>query len=101
MDELEDLLKKAAKYKPCAGLYINEDAHRVSLYLDTSKNTYSEWIKGEGSDISLIRDRETNKVVGVNLPLYLTNFSIGFTDGIQVKLNEGFLKDDTQSTRTF
>jgi hypothetical protein len=92
--EIEKLLAEAGKYRPCASLYIDEEAHRVSLYLDTSKNTYSEWIKGEGSDISLIRDNETNKVVGVNLPLYLTNFSIGFTDGIQVKLNEGFLKNE-------
>ena len=37
MDDLESLLKEAEKYKPCAGLYINEDSHRVSLYSDTSK----------------------------------------------------------------
>ena len=91
-EEIEKLLEEAKKYKPCANLDIDKESHRVSLYLDTSKNTYSEWIKGEGSDISLIRDTETDKVVGVNLPLYLTNFSISFNDGIEVKLNKGFLK---------
>lgn len=94
MIDLDRMLEQASKYKHCASLEIDKDSNRVSLYLDTSKDTYGEWIKGEGSDISLIRDRETNRVVGVNLPLYLTNFSIFYTDGIQVKLNEGYLKDE-------
>ena len=94
-EEFQKLLAEARKYQPCASLCIDNDTHRVSLYLDTSKNTYGEWIKGEGSDISLIRDRDTDKVVGVHLPLYLTNFSINHSDGIEIKLNRGFLKDDT------
>jgi len=40
----------------------------IELLTDVSASTYSEWIPGEGADIGLIREQETNKVVGVRLP---------------------------------
>ncbi|NDC73559.1 MAG: hypothetical protein EBZ62_08980, partial [Sphingobacteriia bacterium] len=66
--------------------------YRVELILDTSACVYHEWIKGEGADISLVRCSKTNKVIGINLPLYQTKFSIFHTDGVQVKINEGYKK---------
>ena len=81
-------------------MWIDKENNRVELILDTSLSQYCEWIKGEGADISLIRDRETNKVIGVNLPLYNTNFSIFHTEGIKVKLNEGFEKKNKNLKET-
>jgi hypothetical protein len=81
-------------YEPCATLWIDKESDRVELLLDTSASTYNEWIKGEGADISLVRCGKTNKVIGINLPLYKTNFSVFHTDGIRVRINEGFLKDE-------
>jgi len=91
---VDDLIKESEKYKPCASLWIDKESRRVELLLDSSHSTYGEWIKGEGADICLIRDNETNKVVGVKLPLYNDNFSVCHTEGIKVKINEGFLKDE-------
>ena len=93
-DFLKYLEEQSKKYRPCASLWIDKESDRLELILDTSKSTYSEHIKGEGADISLYRDEETNKVIGVSLPLYQTDFSIFHTDGIRVKINEGFLKDE-------
>lgn len=87
-------IEDSKKYKPCASLWIDKESDRVELHLDSSASTYNEWIKGEGADISLIRCGKTNKVIGVNLPLYQTDFSIFHTDGIRVKINEGFLKKE-------
>ena len=87
-------VKESKKYKACASIWIDKENDRIELLLDSTAATYSEWIKGEGADISLIRCDKTNKVIGVNLPLYQTDFSIFHTDGIRVKINEGFLKDE-------
>ena len=87
-------VEESKKYKACASIWIDKENARVELLPDTSAATYSEWIKGEGADISLIRCHKSNKVVGVHLPLYQTDFSIFHTDGVRVKINEGFLKDE-------
>lgn len=50
-------------------LFIDKKNKFVELLLDTDLSTIAEWIPGEGGDISLIRCRETNRVVGVHLPL--------------------------------
>jgi hypothetical protein len=42
----------------------------------------------------LVRCGKTNKVIGINLPLYKTNFSVFHTDGIRVRINEGYLKNE-------
>jgi len=88
------LIKEATRYKPCASLWIDKGSDRVELLLDTNTNTYHEWIKGEGADISLVRCSKTNKVIGINLPLYQTDFSIFHSHGIRVRINEGYLKNE-------
>ena len=88
----DSFLEASRVYEPCGTLWIDKDSNRVELILDTASCTYNEWINGEGADISLVRCSKTNRVVGVNLPLYQTKFSIFHTDGIQVKINEGYKK---------
>ena len=44
--------------------------------MNTKTNHYGDWIKGEGADICLYRDMETNKVVGCHLPLYQKNLIV-------------------------
>ena len=88
----DSFLEESRTYEPCGTLWIDKDSERVELILDTAAWTYNEWIKGECTDISLVRCSKTNKVVGINLPLYQTKFSIFHTDGIQVKINEGYKK---------
>lgn len=63
----------------CASIYIGDKCcESVSdVDLDTSKATYGEWIEGEGGDIALMRDRDTNKVAGAFLPLYAKTLVIG------------------------
>ena len=56
--------------KPISSVYASHESKRLEVYLDTSRNTYLDWIKGEGADIGLLRDQTTRQVVGVNLPLY-------------------------------
>ena len=90
----DDWVEDSKKYKPCASLWIDKENDRIELLLDSSVSTYNERIKGERADISLIRCDKTNKVIGVNLPLHQTDFSIFHSDGIRVKINEGFLKEN-------
>jgi len=85
-------IKEATRYKPCASLWIDKENDRIELLLDTTAATYGEWIPGEGADISLVRCGKTNKVIGVNLPLYQTDFSIFHTDGIQVAYFDSYLE---------
>jgi hypothetical protein len=87
-------IKEATRYKPCASLWIDKKSDRIELLLDTTALTYSEWIPGEDADISLVRCSKTNKVVGVNLPLYQTDFSIWHDYGVRVRINQGFLKEE-------
>ena len=88
----DSFLEESRTYEPVATLWIDKESYRVELILDTSACVYHEWIKGEGADISLVRCSKTNKVIGINLPLYQTKFSIFHTDGVQVKINEGYKK---------
>ena len=90
--QMEILVKEAEKYDTCMALTVNEDGKSVTLCLDTGIDTYSECIKGEGADIGLMRCMETNRVVGVRLPLRKRNLSV-FHDG-PIKINEGFLKEE-------
>lgn len=95
-DEFEEFLKDAAKemgkYDSCMSLYVCEDSDSVELCLDTSANTYSEWIEGEGADIGLMRCFETKKVMGVRLPLYRNNLAVDHKGPIRI--NAGFRKKD-------
>ena len=94
-DMIKDLVEESKKYKTCMSLKISEKGQYVSLCLDTGANTYSEWIKGEGADIHLIRCMETNKIMGCRLPLIKSNLAV-FYDG-PVKINEGFLKEENET----
>jgi hypothetical protein len=92
-------VEESKKYKACAGIWIDKENDRIELLLDTTAPalTYGEWIPGEGADICLLRCHKSRKVIGVNLPLYQTDFSIFHTDGIRVKINEGYLKDEKEN----
>jgi hypothetical protein len=63
--------------KPIAFVWVSKDGQSIDICLDNTKDTYSEWIKGEGADIALIRDRETHMVVGAHLPLYAKSLIVG------------------------
>lgn len=80
-NDLDDLAKFLAKARkkvgpPCMAIYIDEENGTIDLVLDTSRPVYGEWIKGEGGDICLYRDRESKKVMGCHLPLYQTKLII-------------------------
>lgn len=63
--------------KPIASVYVSKEGNSLDIHLDTSLETVSEWINGEGGDIDLKRDRETRKVAGAHLPFYAKTFIIG------------------------
>ena len=60
-----------------ASIYVHRDGKAIDVSLDTHEAFYSDWIKGEGGDISLYRSQETNKVVGAFVPLYAQRLVIG------------------------
>ena len=91
-DTLEQAIAEAGKYHTCMALTVHEVGDAVELLLDTAIVTYSEWIKGEGADICLYRCRETNKVVGVRLPL-MNRRLVVHHDG-PLRINEGFLEHE-------
>ncbi len=90
--KLKEMVAASEKYETCMSLHVSEDGKAVELYLDTSINTYTEWIKGEGADIGLMRCQETHRVVGCRLPLKKNNLSV-WHDG-PLRINEGFLKEE-------
>lgn len=66
-----------------------KDGKDIEIILDCESNYYGEWIKGEGADICLYRDRETHRVVGACLPCYAKSASI-WTSGLdEVSLRRG------------
>ena len=90
---LDRAIAESAKYQSCMSLHVQEDGQRVTLLLDTSLDTYHEWIPGEGADIGLIRDRETKKTVGIDLPLLNHRLCVHH-DG-PIRINAGFRKEET------
>lgn len=94
---LAEFLKEAAeegeKYEKCMSLSVSEQGDSVELVLDTgSGQYYGDWIEGEGGDICLLRDCETNKVIGCHLPLYNKKLAV-FYEG-PIRINAGFRKSD-------
>lgn len=87
-------IEESGKYEPCMSLSVHEDGNAVELNLDTSVASYSEGIKGEGSDIGLFRSLDTRKVVGVRLPLYRKNLVVSHAGDIRI--NCGFRKEGTE-----
>lgn len=80
-DELAKVLREAVeaaeKVPPATTLYMNHDGKAVELYVDNQASDYSDWIVGEGSDIGLMREMDTNRVVGCRLPLYHEKLIVG------------------------
>lgn len=63
--------------KPIASVCFSKEGYSLEVTLDNTKSYYGDWIKGEGGDISLYRDQETDKVVGAHLPCYAKTLVIG------------------------
>jgi len=97
LDELAKFLSENAeeckKYETCMSLDVSENGGAVELNLDTAIANYLDWIPGEGGDIGLLRCCDTNKVVGVRLPLLKQNLVVHHTGPLRI--NEGFLKEPT------
>jgi hypothetical protein len=93
---MKELMEEAKQYEPSMSLYIDEDSKSVELIVDPTVSHYGDWIKGEGADICLLRCHETNKVVGVHLPLYNNKLSV-FHKG-EIRINDGFKKETMTKT---
>jgi len=87
-ERLNEAVNESRQYHTCMALHASRDGLSVDLLLDTGSNSYSEWIPGEGGDICLYRDRQTNKVVGCHLPLYNERLMVHY-DG-PIRINAGF-----------
>lgn len=76
--------------RPIASVFVNREGRALDINLDTSKDDYNEWIPGEGGDIGLDRDRDTNKVNGARLPLYAKTLIVGgFNFSLRIDLETG------------
>ena len=87
-------LREAEKYDTCMSLEVNEEGNCIELLLDTSLNTYGDWIPGEGGDMGLIREVGTKRVVGIRLPLLNRNLAVSHEGPF--RLNDGFLKESEE-----
>lgn len=91
-ESLRAMIAESKQYDSCMSVAVSEEGVSVELLLDTSIDTYSEWIEGEGADIGLIRCQETKRVVGVTLPLLRRNLCVHH-DG-PIRINAGFRKGE-------
>ena len=91
-DTLKVMMAEAENHESCMSVFVSDEGKAVELWLDTSLDVYSEWIKGECADIGLMRCRKTNRVVGVRLPLLRNNLCV-HDDG-PIRINTGFRKGD-------
>ena len=66
---LQESLARCQEVPPLTSVLVHRASGTIEILLDTKANVYSEWIKGEGADIHLLRDMETHKVMGCRLPL--------------------------------
>lgn len=66
---LMEMAKQIEPRGPAMLLKVSKEGKSVELILDSKVPFYSDWIKGEGGDICLYREQETNRVVGCHLPL--------------------------------
>ncbi len=90
-ETLKHIIVESEKYETCMSLIVSDEGKSVELTLDTGRDTYGQWIEGEGGDICLLRCQTTDKVVGVHLPLMNRRLYVG-TNG-PVKINKGYRKD--------
>jgi len=80
--ELETLLEESRKAtehlaKPIASIDVSKGGRAIEVFIDTQRDYYGDWIEGEGADICLHRERETERVVGARLPCYAKTLMIG------------------------
>ena len=87
-ERVREALKKG--WLPATYLVVDREAKCVELFLDPNTGDYSEWIKGEGADIGLIRSFDSDRVVGVRLPLIHERVVVSTNNGVPVKINEPF-----------
>ena len=93
--DLIDFIKSNGRqYKTCMSLLVDQKSKRISLWLDTSRNTYTEWIEGLPADCGLHRDMETKEIVGIDLPLLNSRLVVDH-DG-PIRINAGFKQDDKE-----
>lgn len=93
LKDFAEFMKRAAEemkdVPESASVLIHSDGNAIQIHLTNKSNYYGEWIKGEGADICLYRDRETNRVVGCMLPLYVDTVHVGVVgDKIKLKVHE-------------
>lgn len=88
---IAELIAAAQDYEPCISVMTDDRA--IEVIIDTSINYYGEHIVGEGFNMCLYREQETNKVVGCRIPLRDNTKLAIFHDG-PIKVNDGFLKSD-------
>lgn len=67
---LKKMVAECENAPPAMSLLIDEEIDSVELVLDTQRSYYGDWIEGEGGDICLYRDQDTNKVLGCRFPLH-------------------------------
>jgi len=85
--------KECEKYDACTEVSVSRRGASVTLNTDTSRATYSESIPGiVGGDCGLIRDMETDEVIGIKLELKTDKLAISH-DG-PLRVNSGFRKSD-------
>lgn len=88
-----ECLKACENYEPAMSLRVCKDGQFVELNLGCDRgNTYSQWLPGTRGDCGVIRDMETDEIVGVTLPLINEKLAI-FHDG-PLRINEGFRKPE-------
>lgn len=101
-DAITDATEHAKAVPQSTTLCINELGHSVELLLDNKANYYGEWIKGEGGDICLYRDSETDKVIGCCLPLYHKNLIVGRIPGKELEDDDSRKSsDNSRDTSSF
>ena len=61
---------------PVMSIVIHVISKSVEFRTDISVPTYGEWIPGEGGDVCLLRNADTGKVVGCDLPLTIEYLSV-------------------------
>jgi len=97
VDAINELIERSKEYDKCMMVSVCEEGQSVELVLDTSISHYTEWIKGEGADIHLLISFDTDKVIGVRLPLMDKKLAV-FYDG-PIKINEGYKKEISTNSK--
>jgi hypothetical protein len=89
----EQLIAESKRYESAMSLFVSEEGQFVRLLLDTSRHCYNDSGYGiVGGDCGLLRDMETNEVIGIKLRVINNKLMVGH-DG-PLRVNQGFLKEE-------